>query len=61
MSRNDSRLGSFSPTQRRACLVLALCVLAVVLSFVFGWVLLPRLLGRRGKALVAAVDGWLRK
>ena len=23
--------------------------------------LLPRLLGRRGKALVAAVDGWLRK
>ena len=46
MSRNDSRLGSFSPTQRRACLVLALCVLAVVLSFVFGWVLLPRLLGR---------------
>ena len=24
-------------------------------------ILLPRLLGRRGKALVAAVDGWLRK
>ncbi|MVB29872.1 lipopolysaccharide biosynthesis protein, partial [Klebsiella pneumoniae subsp. pneumoniae] len=23
-------------------------------------VLLPRLLGRRGKALVAAVDGWLK-
>lgn len=25
-----------------------------------GEVLLPRLLGRRGKALVAAVDGWLK-
>ena len=24
-------------------------------------ILLPRLLGRRGKALVSAVDGWLKR
>ncbi|MFR7450757.1 MAG: SGNH/GDSL hydrolase family protein [Gemmiger sp.] len=45
MSRNDSRRGSFSPTQRRACLVLVLCVLAVVATFLLSWVLLPNLLG----------------
>ena len=41
MSRHNSRMGSFSPTQRRACIVLVLCVLAVILSAVFSWVLLP--------------------
>ena len=48
MSRHNSRMGSFSPTQRRACIVLVLCVLAVILSAVFSWVLLPGLLGRGG-------------
>jgi len=37
----------------------------ILINFAGVWamarVLLPRLLGRRGKALVAAVDGWLRK
>ena len=39
--------------------------LIILYNFAGVWamarVLLPRLLGRRGKALVAAVDGWLRK
>ena len=37
----------------------------ILINFAGVWamarVLLPRLLGRRGKVLVAAVDGWLRK
>ena len=44
MSRNPSRGISFSPVQRRACIVLVLCVLAVVLTFVGAWVI-PGMLG----------------
>ena len=42
-------------------------ITAVVILYNFAgvWVmarmLLPRLLGRRGKVLVSAVDGWLKK
>lgn len=50
MSRNDSRRGSFSPTQRRACLVLVVCVLAVVATFLLSWVLLPNLLGGKSSS-----------
>lgn len=40
MNRKESRVRSgFSPVQRKACLVIALCVLAVVLSFVVAWIL----------------------
>lgn len=40
MSRKQSRTASgLSAIQRKACIVLALCVLAVVLSFVVAWVL----------------------
>lgn len=40
MSRKESRIRSgFSPVQRKACIVMALCVLAVVISFVVAWVL----------------------
>ncbi|EFB76672.1 GDSL-type esterase/lipase family protein [Subdoligranulum variabile] len=40
MSRKQSRTASsLSPIQRKACIVLALCVLAVVVSFVVAWVL----------------------
>ena len=40
MSRNDSSSrASFSPTQRKACLVLVGCVAAVILSIVAAWVL----------------------
>lgn len=48
MSRNGFRGASFSPTQRRACLVLVLCVLAVIITFVCAW-LVPGLLGAGGK------------
>ena len=44
MSRNGFRGASFSPTQRRACLVLVLCVLAVILTFVCAWIV-PGMLG----------------
>lgn len=44
MSRNGFRGASFSPTQRRACLVLVLCVLAVIVTFVGAWVV-PGMLG----------------
>lgn len=40
MIRKESRDGAgLSPVQRKACIVLALCVLAVVLSFVAAWIL----------------------
>ena len=40
MSRRDSQeRASFSPTQRKACLVLAGCVVAVIVSFVAAWIL----------------------
>lgn len=40
MSRKQSRTQSgLSPVQRKACIVLAVCVLAVVLSFVVAWIL----------------------
>ena len=32
-------LSALSPVQRKACIVLALCVLAVVLSVVVAWIL----------------------
>lgn len=44
MSRNGFRGASFSPTQRRACIVLVLCVLAVIITFVGAWVV-PGMLG----------------
>lgn len=40
MSRKQSRAASgLSPIQRKACIVLAVCVLAVVISFVLAWIL----------------------
>lgn len=40
MIRKQSRGGAgLSPVQRKACIVLALCVLAVVISFVAAWIL----------------------
>lgn len=46
MSRDTSRQApSLSAAQRRACIVVVCCVLAVVLSFVLAWVVLPSLLG----------------
>lgn len=40
MSRRDSQeRASFSPTQRKACFVLAGCVAAVIISFVAAWIL----------------------
>lgn len=48
MSRRQSEeRPGLSPIQRKACLVLALCVLAVVLSFVVSWIL-PQKLGLFG-------------
>ena len=48
MSRRQSEeRPGLSPIQRKACLVLALCVLAVVLSFVASWIL-PQKLGLLG-------------
>lgn len=45
MSRNQSQSRpGLSPIQRKACIVLALCVLAVVISFVVAWIL-PQNLG----------------
>ena len=44
MSRNGFRGASFSPIQRRACLVLVLCVLAVIVTFVCAWIV-PGMLG----------------
>lgn len=50
MSRRQSEeRPGLSPIQRKACLVLALCVLAVVLSFVASWIL-PQKLGVFGGA-----------
>ena len=44
MSRRQSEeRPGLSPIQRKACLVLALCVLAVVLSFVASWILPQKL------------------
>lgn len=46
MSRASSRKKSFmSPAQRRACVVVVLCVVAIVLSFVLSWIVLPDVLG----------------
>lgn len=40
MNRKQSHTGSgLSPVQRKACIVIALCVLAVVVSFVVAWIL----------------------
>ncbi len=44
MSSPNSRGFSLSPVQRRACVVLVCCVLAVVASFIGAWVILPMLL-----------------
>ncbi len=44
MSRNGFHGATFSPIQRRACLVLVLCVLAVIVTFVCAWVV-PGMLG----------------
>lgn len=50
MSRKQSGfLSALSPVQRKACIVLALCVLAVVLSFVVAWIL-PQHLDLSGDA-----------
>lgn len=57
MSRNGFRGASFSPIQRRACLVLVLCVLAVIITFVCAWIL-PGMLGA-GKGSKNKYDGSL--
>lgn len=44
MSSKGFRGVSFSPMQRRACLVLVLCVLAVIITFVGAWIV-PGMLG----------------
>lgn len=44
MSSKGFRGVSFSPIQRRACLVLVLCVLAVIITFVGAWIV-PGMLG----------------
>ena len=51
MSRKTSgSRASFSPTQRKACAVLAVCVLAVILTFIASWVLPGKLsLGSSGR------------
>ena len=51
MSRKTSgNRASFSPTQRKACAVLAVCVLAVILTFIASWVLPGKLsLGGSGR------------
>ena len=43
------RGASFSPVQRRACLVLVLCVLAVIITFVGAWIV-PGMLGAGGES-----------
>lgn len=48
MSRNGFRGASFSPMQRRACLVMVLCVLAVIITFVCAWIV-PGMLGAGNK------------
>ena len=49
MSRRQSEeRPGLSPVQRKACIVMAVCVLAVVLSFVAAWIL-PQKLGGSGK------------
>lgn len=49
MSRRQSEeRPGLSPTQRKACIVMAVCVLAVVLSFVAAWIL-PQKLDGSGK------------
>lgn len=46
--RNSQERASFSPTQRKACFVLAGCVVAVILSFVAAWILPNFLFGGSG-------------
>lgn len=49
MSRRDSQgRASFSPTQRKACLVLAGCFAAIIVSFVAAWILPGMLFGSTG-------------
>ncbi len=49
MSRRDSQgRASFSPTQRKACLVLAGCFAAIIVSFVAAWILPDLLFGSTG-------------
>lgn len=49
MSRRDSQgRASFSPTQRKACLVLAGCFAAIIVSFVAAWILPDMLVGSTG-------------
>lgn len=49
MSRRDSQgRASFSPTQRKACLVLAGCFAAIIVSFVAAWILPDMLFGSTG-------------
>lgn len=44
MSRNEPRSGPFfSPTQRKACVVLVCCALAILLTFLAAWFLPPKL------------------
>ena len=67
MSRKTSgSRASFSPTQRKACAVLAVCVLAVILTFIASWVLPGKLslggsglgvMGGLGLALLCFVFG----
>ena len=46
--RNEEKKG-LSPTQRKACVVLALCALAVVMSILAAWVL-PTKLGLHSRS-----------
>ena len=49
MSRkNSNRKASFSPVQRKACIVIVLCILAIAASCVAAWIL-PQKLGLGGK------------
>lgn len=49
MSRRDSQgRASFSPIQRKACLVLAGCFAAIIVSFVAAWILPGMLFGSTG-------------
>ena len=48
MSReNSGSRASFSPAQRKACLVIVGCILAVIVTFVAAWIL-PSKLGGSG-------------
>ena len=46
--RSEEKTG-LSPIQRKACVVMAFCVLAVVLSFLVSWIL-PAKLGLFGES-----------